>query len=161
MGKYLVRLYWLDEVFDSTPITTYTEIFIQIGQFFRRYPLTNFFAQTHTHVKLKPSFLDVSVLVESGNVLSSTSNFWQYSNTPIRSTNMGVKMLQKSVLKKFTKVLEFSRKLSLFYPNPITANNLRSRQLQSTMTHRRIAACLNSNLRSILELPVQFRKLRI
>jgi len=34
---------------------------------------------THTHVKLKTSFLGVSVLVESGNVLSSTSNFWRYS----------------------------------------------------------------------------------
>jgi len=31
------------------------------------------------------------VLVESGNVLSSTSNFWRYSNTSIRSTNMEVK----------------------------------------------------------------------
>jgi len=31
------------------------------------------------------------VLVESGNVLISTSNFWRYSNTSIRSTNMEVK----------------------------------------------------------------------
>jgi len=53
-----------------------------------RYPLTNFFAQTH--VKLKTSFLDVSVLEESGNVLSSTSNFRQYSNNSIRSTDMEV-----------------------------------------------------------------------
>jgi len=55
---------------------------------FVRYPLTNFFAQTdtHTHVKLKTSLLGV----ESGNVLSSTSNFRRYSNTSIRSTNMEV-----------------------------------------------------------------------
>jgi len=49
--------------------------------------------RTHprTHVKLKTSFLDVSLLVESGNVLRSTSNLWRYSNTSIRSTNMEVR----------------------------------------------------------------------
>jgi len=48
------------------------------------------FSHRHTHVKLKTSFVGVSVLVKSGNVLSSTSNFWWYSNTSIRSTNMEV-----------------------------------------------------------------------
>jgi len=76
----MVRLYWLGEVLDSTPIATYTVIFIQIGQLFRKISTGNFFRthrQTHTHVNLKTSFLGVSVIVESGNVLlvSSTSNF--------------------------------------------------------------------------------------
>jgi len=47
--------------------------------------------QTFSHRQLKNSFLDVSVFVESGNVLSSTSNFWRYFNTSIRSTDMEVK----------------------------------------------------------------------
>ena len=40
-----------------------------------RYPLTLTNFRTDTHDKLKTSFLGVSVLVESRNVLSSTSNF--------------------------------------------------------------------------------------
>jgi len=32
----MVRSYWLGEVLDSTPIATYTVIFIQIGQLFRK-----------------------------------------------------------------------------------------------------------------------------
>jgi len=92
----MVRLYWLGDVLDSTPIATYTPIFMQIGLLFRKISTDKLFrthrrTDTHTHVKLKPSFLCVSVLVESGNVLSSTSNFWRYSNTSIRSTNMEVK----------------------------------------------------------------------
>ena len=80
----MVRLYWLGEVLDSTPIATYTVIFIQIGQLFRKISTDKLFrthTQTdrqtdrHTHVKLKTSFLGVSVLVESGNVLISTSIF--------------------------------------------------------------------------------------
>jgi len=96
-GKIMVRLYWFGEVLNSTPIATYTVIFIQIGQLFRKISTDNFFAHTdrqttiqtdrqtdrqtdgqadtHTHVKLKTSFLGVSVLAESGNVLSSASNF--------------------------------------------------------------------------------------
>ena len=35
-GEILVRLYCLGEVFDSTPIATYTKIFIQIGQLIRK-----------------------------------------------------------------------------------------------------------------------------
>jgi len=73
----MVRLYWLGEVLDSTPMATYTVILIQIGQLFRKISTDKLFRTTdrHTHVKLKTSFLGVSVLVESGNVLSSTSNF--------------------------------------------------------------------------------------
>ena len=78
----MVRLYWLGDVLDSTPIATYTAIFMQIGQPFRKISTDKLFRtdrqtdrQTHTHVKLKTSFLGVSVLVESGNVLSSASNF--------------------------------------------------------------------------------------
>ena len=107
----MVRLYWLGEVLDSTPIASYTVIFIQIGQPFRKISTDKLFCtdrqtrqidktdrQTHTHVKLKTSFLGVLVLVESGNVLtvSSTSNFCRYSNTSIRSTNMEVKMSIKT-----------------------------------------------------------------
>ena len=32
----MVRLYWLGEILDSTPIATYTVILIQIGQLFRK-----------------------------------------------------------------------------------------------------------------------------
>jgi len=76
----MVRLYWLGEVLDSTPIATYTVIFIQIGQPFRKISTDKLFrtdrqTDRHTHVKLKTSFLGVSVLVESGNVLISTSIF--------------------------------------------------------------------------------------
>ena len=98
----MVRLYWLGEVLDSTRIATYTVIFIQIGQPFRKistdklfrthtdrqadrqtlthtdtltHTRTHTLTHTHTHVKLKTSFLGVSVLVESGNVQSSTSTF--------------------------------------------------------------------------------------
>jgi len=76
----MVRLYWLGDVLDSTPIATYTAIFMQIGQLFRKISTETFShtqtdRHTHTHVKLKTSFLGVSVLVESGNVLSSSSNF--------------------------------------------------------------------------------------
>ena len=64
----------------------YTVIFIQIGQVFRKISTDKLFrthrqtdrqteTHRHTHVKLKTRFLGVSVLVESGNVLSSTSNF--------------------------------------------------------------------------------------
>ena len=35
-GEIMVLLYWLGEVLDSTPIATYTVIFIQIGQLFRK-----------------------------------------------------------------------------------------------------------------------------
>ena len=77
----MVRLYWLGEVLDSTPIATYTAIFIQIGQLFRKISTDKLFRthrqrdrQTHTR-QAKNQFLGVSVLVESGNVLSSTSNF--------------------------------------------------------------------------------------
>ena len=100
-GEIAVRLYWLGEVLDSTPIATYTVIFSQIGQLFRKISTEKLFCtdrQTdrRIHVKLKSSFLGVSVLVESGNVLSSTSNFWRYSNTSIRSTNMEVKKVRKN-----------------------------------------------------------------
>ena len=88
-GEILVRLYWLGEVFDSRPIATYNEIFIQIGQLVRKIFTDKLFrtdrqtdrrtdrhtdkqTDRHTHVKLKTSFLDVSVLAESGNVLIST-----------------------------------------------------------------------------------------
>jgi len=86
-----VRLYWLGEVLDSRPIATYPEIFFQIGLYLVvRYPLRNVFALTHTQVNLKTSFLGVSVLVESENVLSSTSNFSWYS---IRSTSLEIKRI--------------------------------------------------------------------
>jgi len=91
----MVRLYWLGEVLDSTPIAIYTVISIQIGQLFRKISTDKLFRRhthTHTHVKLKTSFLGVSVLVGSRNVLSLTLNFWRYSNTSIRSTNMEVKI---------------------------------------------------------------------
>jgi len=74
----MVRLFWLGEVPDSTPIATYTVIFNQIGQLFRKISTDKLFhtdRHTHTQVKLKTSFIGVSVIVESGNVLSSTSNF--------------------------------------------------------------------------------------
>jgi len=81
----MVRLYWLGEVLDSTPIATLTVIFIQIGQLFRKISTDKLFRTdkqidrqtgTHTHFKLKTSFLGVSVSVESVNALvSSTSNF--------------------------------------------------------------------------------------
>jgi len=77
----MVRLYWLGKVPDSTAIATYTVILIRIGQLFRKKSTDRFFAQTgrqtdtHTRVKLKTRFLGVSVLVESRNVLTSTSNF--------------------------------------------------------------------------------------
>ena len=78
----MVRLYWLGEILDSTPIATYTVIFIEIGVLLRKISTDKLFRtdrqtdrHTHTHVKLKTSFLGVSVLVESGNVLSSTLNF--------------------------------------------------------------------------------------
>jgi len=72
----LVRLFWLGEVRDSRPIATYTEIFIKISLLVRKIS-TDKLPRTdrHTHVKLKTCFLDGSVFVESGNVLSSTSNF--------------------------------------------------------------------------------------
>jgi len=72
----MLLLYWLGEVLDSTPIATYTVIFIRIGQLFRKISTDKLF-RTHrqTHVKLKTSFLGVSVLVDTGNVLCSTSNF--------------------------------------------------------------------------------------
>ena len=49
----MVRLYWLGEVLDSTPIATYTAIFIQIGQLFRKISTDKLFRtdrhrQTHT-----------------------------------------------------------------------------------------------------------------
>jgi len=89
----LVRLYSLGEVLASRPIVTYSEIFIQIDELVRKISIHKLFAhlQTHTLVKLKTSFLGVSVLVEQGNMLSSTSNFRRYSCTSIRSTNMVVK----------------------------------------------------------------------
>ena len=74
----MVRSYWLGEVLDSTPMTTYTVIFIKIVQLSRKISTDKLFRtyrHTHIHVKLKTSFLGVSVLVESGNVLSSSSNF--------------------------------------------------------------------------------------
>ena len=83
----MVRLYWLGEVLDSTPIATYTVIFIQIGQPFRKISTDKLFRthrQTDTHTDrhtnthkahTHTSFLSVSVLVESGNVLISTSIF--------------------------------------------------------------------------------------
>jgi len=96
----MVQLYWLGEVLDSTPIATYTVIFMQIGQPFRKIPTDKLFrthrqTDTHTHVRLKTSFLGVLVLVKSGNVLSSTSKFCRYSNT-IRSTNIEVIGLSES-----------------------------------------------------------------
>jgi len=71
----MIRLYWLGEVLDSTLIATQTVIFIHIGQLFRKISTDKLFrtgrqTQTHTHVKLKTSFLGVSVLVESGNELN-------------------------------------------------------------------------------------------
>jgi len=57
-GEIMVRLYWLGEVLDSTPIATYTVIFIQICQlfrkistdiFFRTYRQTDRHTHTHTH----------------------------------------------------------------------------------------------------------------
>jgi len=54
----------------------YTELFIQIGRLVRKISIDKLFLtdrQTDTNVKLKTSFLDDSVLVESGNVLGSTS----------------------------------------------------------------------------------------
>ena len=53
----MVRLFWLGEVPDSTPIATYTVIFIQIGQLFRKISTDKLFRtdrqldrhrQTHT-----------------------------------------------------------------------------------------------------------------
>jgi len=47
----MVRFYWLAEVLDSTPIATYTEIFIQIGQLFRKISTDKLFRkdrQPHT-----------------------------------------------------------------------------------------------------------------
>ena len=76
---------------DSTAIATYTVVFIQISQPFRKILTDKLFRtnrRTYTHVKLKTSFLGVFVLVESGNVLNSTSKFCRYSNTSIRSRNM-------------------------------------------------------------------------
>ena len=78
----MVRLYWLGEVLDSTPIATYTVIFIQIGQPFRKISTDKLFrthrqTDRHTHVKLKTSFLDVSVLVESVMCLQQLNfEFW-------------------------------------------------------------------------------------
>jgi len=69
----MVRLYWLGEVLDSTPIATYAVIFIQIGHPFRKISTDKRFRkhrQTHKHVKLKTSFLGDLVLVKSGNVLT-------------------------------------------------------------------------------------------
>jgi len=43
----MVRLYWLGEVLDSTRIATYTVIFIQIGQPFRKISTDKLF-RTHT-----------------------------------------------------------------------------------------------------------------
>jgi len=58
----MVRLYWLGEVLDSTAIATYTASFIQIGQVFRKISTDKLFRtdrETHTHVKLKTSFLGI------------------------------------------------------------------------------------------------------
>jgi len=62
----------LGEILDSRPMSTYTEIFIQIGKLVRKISTDKLFAETdlYTYVKLKRSFLGVSVLVESGNVLT-------------------------------------------------------------------------------------------
>jgi len=79
------------KVFDSRPIATYTEIFIQIDKLVRKISTDKPFRtdrHTQPHVKIKASFLDVSVLEESGNMLTSTSNSLPCSNT---STNMDVK----------------------------------------------------------------------
>jgi len=61
-------MYWLGEVLHSTPIATYPVICIKIGQLFRKISTDKLFrtdrqAHTHrqTHVKLKNSFLSVSV----------------------------------------------------------------------------------------------------
>jgi len=92
MGKYCTDYTCKGiKVFDSRSIATYTEIFIQIGKLVRKISTDKpFCTDTHTqpHVKVKTSFLDVSVLEESGNVLTSTSNFLRRSNT---STNIEVK----------------------------------------------------------------------
>jgi len=51
-GEILVRLYWQGEVFDSTPIATYTEIFMQISQLVRKISTDKLFRsdrQTHTY----------------------------------------------------------------------------------------------------------------
>ena len=103
----LVRLYWLREVFYLRQSSKCNEIFIQIRELVRKISTDIFFhtdrqtdrqKNTHTHTwkntlltyihtharaKLKSSFLGVSVLAESEHVLSSTSNFWRYSNTSI------------------------------------------------------------------------------
>jgi len=54
----MVRLYWLGEVLDSTPVATYTVIFIQIGQLFRKISTDKLFRtdrqtdrQTDTHTR--------------------------------------------------------------------------------------------------------------
>ena len=54
----MVRLYWLGDVLDSTPIATYTAIFMQIGQLFRKISTDKLFRtdrhtdrQTHTHTR--------------------------------------------------------------------------------------------------------------
>jgi len=117
---------------------------------FERYPLTNFLAQTdrqtdrqtdwqtdrhthrhahtHTHVKINTTFLGVSVLVESGDVLtiSSTSNFWRYSNTSIRSTNMEViKTIKCQYLlnsSRYRKILKISVQRSSTFWFPVKEN---------------------------------------
>ena len=51
-GEILVRLHWLGEVFDSTPIAKYTGIFIQICQLIRKTSTDKLFRsdrQTDTH----------------------------------------------------------------------------------------------------------------
>ena len=45
----MVPLYWLGEVLDSTPIATYTVIFIQIGQLFLQISTDKLFAHAHRH----------------------------------------------------------------------------------------------------------------
>ena len=52
----MVRLYWQGDVFDSRPIATYTEIFIQIGQLVRKIFTDKLFrtdrhTHTHTHTR--------------------------------------------------------------------------------------------------------------
>jgi len=48
----MVRLSWLGEVLDSTPIATYTAIFIQIGQLFRKIsPDKLFRTDRQTHIR--------------------------------------------------------------------------------------------------------------
>jgi len=55
----MVRLYWLEEILDSTPIANYTVNFIQIGQLFRKISTDKLFRtqrQTHTTRQAKNQF---------------------------------------------------------------------------------------------------------